>query len=136
MKHSFYKVSILLVMLMAFIQANAHDFEVDGIYYVKTSDNSVSVSYRGSNSNSYLYEYTGNVEIPEAVEYSGISYSVTAIGGYAFSGCSSLTSITIPESVTYIFESAFYGCLSLSSISIPESVTAIYYSMAAQNWLP
>ncbi|MBO5838061.1 MAG: leucine-rich repeat domain-containing protein [Bacteroidales bacterium] len=54
-----------------------------------------------------------------------IPNSVTSIGEYAFSGCSSLTSIDIPNSVTSIGESAFSGCSSLTSVTIPESVTSI-----------
>ena len=51
--------------------------------------------------------------------------SVTSIGEGAFSGCESLTSITIPSSVTSIGECAFEGCESLTSITIPNSVTSI-----------
>ena len=54
-----------------------------------------------------------------------IPSSVTSIGGYAFSGCSSLTSINIPNSVTSIGRAAFYGCSSLTSINIPNYVTSI-----------
>jgi uncharacterized ParB-like nuclease family protein len=57
-----------------------------------------------------------------------IPNSVTSIGYYAFSGCSSLSSVTIPNSVTSIGYSAFSGCSSLSSIIIPNSVTSIGYS--------
>ncbi len=43
----------------------------------------------------------------------------------AFSGCSSLTSITIPNSVKSIGSSAFKDCSSLTNIAIPDSVTSI-----------
>ena len=54
-----------------------------------------------------------------------IPNSVTSIGTYAFYGCSSLTSVTIPNSVTSIGNSAFIGCSSLTSVTIPNSVTSI-----------
>ena len=54
-----------------------------------------------------------------------IPNSVTAIGSYAFSGCSSLTSVTIPNSVTSIGDGAFANCSGLTSVTIPNSVTSI-----------
>ena len=51
--------------------------------------------------------------------------SVTSIGGSAFYGCTSLTSVTIPDSVTSIGSYAFFNCSSLTSITIPNSVTSI-----------
>jgi hypothetical protein len=43
----------------------------------------------------------------------------------AFRGCSSLTSVTIPEAVTAIGSNAFYNCTALLSITLPASVTVI-----------
>ena len=54
-----------------------------------------------------------------------IPNSVTGIGIYAFSGCSGLTNVTIPNSVTSIGEFAFKGCSGLTSVTIPDSVTSI-----------
>lgn len=51
--------------------------------------------------------------------------SVTSIGGWAFYNCSGLTSVTITDSVTSIGGYAFEGCTSLTSIVIPGSVTNI-----------
>ena len=50
---------------------------------------------------------------------------ITRIGKYAFTGCSSLSTINIPSSVTSIEGDAFLDCSSLSIINIPSSVTGI-----------
>ena len=54
-----------------------------------------------------------------------IPESITSIPHGAFYGCTALESITIPNSVTSIGNSAFYSCSSLTSITIPNSVTSI-----------
>ena len=51
--------------------------------------------------------------------------SVTSIGNYAFEACLRLTNITIPDGVTRIGANAFAGCGSLTSITIPDGVTSI-----------
>lgn len=69
--------------------------------------------------------YTRYVVIPDMV-YDGVEvYSVTSIGGYAFRGCSGLTSVKIPDGVTSIGEGAFEGCSGLESVDIPKSVESI-----------
>jgi len=128
-------ISTILIMLMSMIgvEAFAHDFEVansDGvtIYYVKTSDTEVAVSFQGDYRWSNDNEYTGYVNIPESVYYDGITYSVTSIGEDAFYECSNLTWVVIPNSVVSIGDHSFQGCTGLSFIIIPESVTTIGYS--------
>ncbi len=51
--------------------------------------------------------------------------SVTAIGAYAFSGCTGLADIEIPDSVISIGTYAFSGCTGIVSITVPDSVTTI-----------
>lgn len=54
-----------------------------------------------------------------------IGNGVTSIGNSAFSSCSNLTAITIPDSVTSIGGNAFSSCSALTAITIPNSVTSI-----------
>jgi len=54
-----------------------------------------------------------------------IGSGVTNIGAAAFWDCSALSTVTIPNGVASIGDSAFYGCSSLTAVSIPDSVTGI-----------
>jgi hypothetical protein len=54
-----------------------------------------------------------------------IPNSVTSIGGYAFGYCSGLTSVTIPNSVTSIGDNAFYDCSGLTIVTIGSGVNSI-----------
>ena len=83
------------LLLLCSVAVNAHDFEVDGIYYNITDEanKAVEVTYKGNFSSDYSNEYTGGVVIPNSVRYNGNTYSVTSIGEGAFSFCSGLTSI-------------------------------------------
>ena len=64
-----------------------------------------------------------------------IPNSVTSIGIYAFENCGGLTSITIPNSVTLINDYAFYNCTALTSVTIPNSVTEIgQYAFENTPW--
>ena len=106
------KLLTVLFVLFATV-ANAYEFEVDGIYYNIYSYNTVEVTSSGN----YYNRYNGSVVIPESVTYNGVTYSVASIGGGAFSSCSGLTSIEIPNSVTTIGSSAFRDCSGLRSVT-------------------
>ena len=80
--------------------------------------------YRINDGAAIIDGYTGSeksLEIPSEID----GYLVTQIGWSAFSGCTSLTSVTIPYGVVSIGWKAFFGCTSLTSITIPEDVTSI-----------
>lgn len=57
--------------------------------------------------------------------YNADTSNLTSIGDVAFSGCTNLSSITIPDSVTSIGVRAFQNCSGLTSIAIPSGVTSI-----------
>ena len=111
----------------------ANGIEIGEIYYVLDIDSeTASVTYTGSSSSSpnpAATAYKGSITIPSSVTYERVTYSVTSIGGFAFQGCSDLTSIDIPNSVTSIGQHAFQGCSGLTNVTIPNSVTSIEYSV-------
>lgn len=71
------------------------------------------------------YKYKGTMPNNTIIE---LIDGTIGIGGSAFSDCSGLTSIIIPNSVTNIGNAAFGRCYSLTSVSIPNSVSSIGYS--------
>ena len=94
------------------ISASAETYG-DYEYTVFDKDDTVSITkYNGTDT---------KVTIPSTID----GKKVTSIGYRAFSWCTSLKSITIPDSVTSIDVYAFWGCKSLKSVTIPNSVTSI-----------
>lgn len=67
------------------------------------------------------YPNLTKVDIPAAVTYRGTTYRVISIRTHAFSDCSDLTSVTIPESVTNIGDCAFEDCDNLKEIIVSEN---------------
>ena len=121
------KLFFLFLALVSTTSLWAYDFKSGDLYYNITSSSApytVEVTYQEwHSSNNYAGLTTST--IPETVTYNGTTYGVKSIGDWAFVDCSSLTSVTIPNSVTSIGYQAFLGCSSLTSITIPNSVTSI-----------
>ena len=86
-------------------------------YYNNESNWENSLLYIGNHLIKAKKDVSGNVEIKQGAK---------TIADSAFENCTSLTSITIPDSVTSIGYIAFSGCISLTSINIPDGVTSIY----------
>lgn len=118
-------VSLILAMIVMFSTVSSvTTFATDdGVYkdfkYTVNSDSSVTIS-----------GYTGNdssVKIPDSIggkSVESIGNSVTKIGKAAFSGCSSLAKISIPEGVTRI-ENSTFASTGLETIEFPNSLKSI-----------
>ena len=117
---------VLLVLLLSAVgltNAMAQTFTVGNLNY-SLNDDGVSVTVTGHVDGQNA---TGELVIPESVEIYGITYPVTVIGGYAFSGCQGLTgSLVIPNSVITIGGCAFLNCFGFNgSLIIGNSVQTI-----------
>lgn len=120
------KVLSFCLFLAVSVGAWGYTAQIDGIYYDLNHDTAhdvytATVTYRDLNYNSY----SGEVVVPESVEYSGETYTVTMIGEHAFGNCASLTAVSLPNSIAEIGDYAFVGCSNLTEIEIPKGVTAI-----------
>ena len=142
------QIYILLIALLMGLSANAKNSGTCGpnLKWHLTDDGVLTISGKGKMndyiSSPWLDSGVKRIILGDGVTIIGnsafsgcssltsvtISNSVTTIRGYAFSGCISLTSVTIPNSVTTIEQSAFGGCTSLTSVTIPNSVTTIEQS--------
>ena len=122
MKPIIQKLWMFIAVLCTSLSASTYAFYSDGLYYniLSEEDRTVEVT------DPYKADYvSGDIEIPRKVIYNSKTYTVTSIGKGAFRYCSSLESVTIPNSVTSIGDDAFSYCSSLESVTIPNSVTSI-----------
>ena len=119
MKKLFVFLFSLILSVVFSTSALAYDVKIDGIYYNLISEGKTAEVTSGEE------RYSSEVVIPSSITVEGQEYPVASIGKDAFSYCSGLTSVTIPNSVTSIGEGAFSGCSGLTSITIPNSVTSI-----------
>ena len=129
------------LFLSAYGTAIAYDdylfTDIDGLHYhiyINGSGDNAVVDHADVNHNS---GFSGHANIRSRVTAEYVYYkngnritrnltgTVTAIDGWAFYGCTGLTSVTIPNSVISIGNWAFEYCTGLTSVTIPNSVTSI-----------
>ena len=99
-----------------------------------------SIEYIGENAfyNTYYYNhpdnqkngvlYIGNCLIKaenDAKKSYAVKDGTRVIAAYAFEGCDSLSSVTLPEGVTHINTGAFNGCESLKRITLPSTLAKV-----------
>lgn len=66
-----------------------------------------------------------DVVVPDSINTNGKTYAIKWIMPYAFSRCTNLESITIPNTITSIGEGTFFNCTGLLSVTIPNTITSI-----------
>lgn len=125
MKKNLFTFLLALFPLFAFADA----VEIDGIYYNLISKGKIAEVTSNPS------KYSGDVVIPSSVVYESTEYNVKSIGDGAFSYCTDLTSVVIPNSVTTFGTNAFGNCTNLTSIDIPNSVTTIGWSAFSHSGL-
>ena len=107
------------------VYTSAHSYAAPGDYVIQLT---VTGSMGFSRECLLVYSYildNRNYVYKNAIQKVELGSGFTSIGDYAFYKCSSLSSITIPDSVTSIGNQAFGECYCLSSITIPDGVTSI-----------
>ena len=116
-------VLALFFGLIGMTNLNAQEFTVGDLNY-RINDDGVSVTVTGHVDGQSA---TGELIIPESVNYDGNDYPVTIIGEYAFDRCWGFTgSLNIPNSVTIIGSAAFEYCGGFTgSLMISDNVTTI-----------
>ena len=105
-----------------YVNALKHDY-ADGVC-TRCGKSDVGFEYKVYEDHVEIIPYNGSASeavIPAEIE----GKPVTVIVNSAFSYCTSLTSITLPDSLTSIGSSAFSYCSSLTSIDLPDSLTSI-----------
>ncbi len=113
--HNSLRALFLSLAVLLSLPMLAERVEINGINYDLVAEiNEATVIAKRSG------RYSGEIVIPESVEHEGTTYSVTSIGEYAFYWCSSMTSVTIPNSVASIGEGAFSVCSGLTSVHISD----------------
>lgn len=124
---------LVVVLCMTTREAFAWDSEgkvkIDGIYYVwhksyvYDADHHATKNYYATVTYKDRYErtpeYSGNIVIPEAINFEGERYEVTFVDYDAFSDCTDLRSIILPNSIRFIENRAFKGCTGLTYVYIP-----------------
>ena len=126
---------ILIAMLLGLecTKTYAHDFEVDGLYYniVSISDLTCEVTYRGTDYYDARFTYSGDIVVPEVVEYNGRTLKVVGVGDNAFDNYDwwnkkkePITSISLPDDIEYLGDNAL-AYNSITDFIVPLSLRKV-----------
>lgn len=93
---------------------------IDGISYQVVSPTSHLAAVTSTSP-----KYSGDIVIPSTITSRDMKCKVAIIGGYAFDGCSALTSVQLPDSLLAIVNCAFRKCTRLKRVDMPASVRVL-----------
>ena len=120
--HYFQRLLLATVMILNYVVVYADNIEIGGICYsvryVAKDTYDIAVTNKEG-------RYSGDIVIPQTINYDGKERQVTSIDYRCFSGCTELTSVKIPDGVTSLKRDCFKDCSSLTSVIIPNSVTSL-----------
>ena len=112
------KILFTLVFLLVSITTGAYDVKIDGIYYDVLLKGKIATVVKGED------RYSGEVTIPETIEYEGVTCTVTALDTHVFEGCN-VTKVWFPDGITLISSYTFENCKYLESVRLPAKLEAI-----------
>lgn len=112
------KLIAYIICFLSSVSLFAYDLEVEGIYY------NANITKMELTITSGDIPYSGDMSIPESVEYKGRTFSVVAIGSGAFKN-SSIESIKVPGSIKTIGYGAFRNCKNLKEVKLSDGLTRI-----------
>ena len=130
--YAYGRIGLLLVaMLLCVAQAGAVTFTYDGINY----KSGTGASAKDLTIQKYTIDktvtpadtlfYSGDIVIPETIDYEGETYTVVATAANSFLDCKDLTSVQLPATCVTIARNTFKGCTSLSTSPLPSTVTSV-----------
>lgn len=129
------KIIIAIISLFICIESMAFDFSLTSpsgqvlFYNINNGTSTVIVTapVHSKVKSSYV-GYTkpsGNLIIPNEVNNNGVTYVVTAIDNNAFSNCTELETVVIPDNVVIIGDEAFLNCNNLKTVKLGANVKKI-----------
>ena len=116
------KIIFILSYFVLAIALQAQEFQVGDLYYKVTSNTTPYTVEVSKLSNASRLT---SVDIPEKVDYNGVTYIVTSLGQEAFKKSKFLVSITIPNNVEMIGNNCFEESKKLKEVNLPNSLTNI-----------
>ena len=119
-------IIIFSLALASLLRMAADTVKIDGIFYnLNETTLEAEVTYNEEVYTTGVNSYTGEVFVPNEVEYEGRTYAVTSIGENAFRWSENLTSVVLPDNVRTIKYNAFFAVQSLNSITFGKNISKL-----------